>query len=87
MRTKASVKSAVLELDLYTGKLLSGNMSKIEVSTVNPDDPNAEATDIAGSYHYDLLTNTRRRCSCACQDHYRECRYGFDRSGKPSAMH
>lgn len=59
MRAKASVKSAVLELDLYTGKLLSGNMSKIEVSTVNPDDPNAEATNIAGSYHYDLLTNTR----------------------------
>ena len=60
MRTKVSVKSAVLELELYTGKLLSNNMSKIEISTVNPDNPNdSEATNIAGSYHYDLTANTR----------------------------
>lgn len=60
MRAKASVKSAVLELNLYTGKLLSGNLSKIEISTVNPDDPSSVAeTSIAGTYRYDLMSNTR----------------------------
>lgn len=59
MRSKTSVKSAILELQLYTGKLLSSNVSKIEISTVNPDDPSSSTTNIAGTYHYDLTTNTR----------------------------
>ena len=59
MRVNTGVRSAVLELNVYTGKLFSSNLSRIEISTVNPDNPSDATTNIAGSYHYDLLTNTR----------------------------
>ena len=59
MRVNAAVRSAILELDLYTGKLFSSNLSRIEISTINPDDESAEGTNIAGSYRYDLQSNTR----------------------------
>lgn len=59
MRVKTSVRSAILELDVYTSKLFASNLSRIEISTVNPDDASATATNIVGSYRYDLTTNTR----------------------------
>ena len=59
MRVNAGVRSAILELDLHTGKLFSSNLSRIEISTINPDDASVEGTDIAGLYRYDLQSNTR----------------------------
>lgn len=59
MRVNAGIRSAILELNVYTSKPFASNLSKIEISTVNPDDEAAEATNIAGSYRYDLQSNTR----------------------------
>ena len=59
MRAQLGVKSAVLELSVYVNKMLNNSLSKIEISTLNPDDLDAPTTNIAGSYHYDILSGTR----------------------------
>lgn len=58
MRAKVAVRSAMLKISAYASKTMSANMSRIEVTTVNPEDASAPTTNIAGSYHYDLTTNT-----------------------------
>ncbi len=59
MRSNTSIRSAVLGLNLYVDELLGSNVSKIEISTVNPENRDDPTTNIAGSYHYDLVNNVR----------------------------
>lgn len=60
MRAKVAVRSAMLKISAYANKTMSASLSRIEVSTIDPREP-AEAqtgSKIAGSFHYDLTTNT-----------------------------